>query len=287
MQDLTQMLPPCAGDVVVTKGIIPPTLADARCRGVLWEAGVAQLLLTVPETARLLICRDEIVIEPLVPEAFERLGRLLRRTPLAALLWLRDAFACHGAAVEINGGAVLLLGGSGVGKSSLAAALVGRGARLLADDVAPVMLDETGHALIAPVWPELVLWPDAVQHFFGNSPPPWLTPATPDYFAAPYWAIGRDRFCDGAVPLNAIYCLVSNRLATDIAWTPVGALERLTEAALLPYHEKIAMALFDRAARLRLYGAIADVPYRTVTVPHLQLAEIDRVADGIIEAHHG
>lgn len=283
-QCLAGMLPECVADVIVKEAPIPPSLADVCDRGVLWEANASELLLRVPEIARLLISRREILIEPLVPDALEHLHRLLRRTPLAALLWLRGAHGCNGAAVEIDCGAVLLLGVCGSGKSSLAAALLSRGARLLADDVAPVMLDEGHRPVVAPVWPELALWPDAITSLFGNSPPQGLEQVPSDRFESPYWTVRLDRFCNRIVPLKAIYCLSTNRLGEEIQWEPVGGLQRLQSGALLSYHERICLTLGARADQLQIYGAIANVPYHNVIVPHRHLAEIEHVADGIMQA---
>jgi len=53
----------------------------------------------------------------------------------------------HGSAVAFAGRGVLILGGSGTGKSTLALELVGRGAALVADD--RVELERRGGALIA------------------------------------------------------------------------------------------------------------------------------------------
>jgi HPr kinase/phosphorylase len=53
----------------------------------------------------------------------------------------------HGSAVAFSGRGVLILGGSGSGKSALALALLGRGAALVADD--RVELARRGGALIA------------------------------------------------------------------------------------------------------------------------------------------
>ena len=50
----------------------------------------------------------------------------------------------HGSLVEVAGVGVLLLGGSGIGKSECALELVMRGHRLVADDVVLVAADEAG-----------------------------------------------------------------------------------------------------------------------------------------------
>jgi hypothetical protein len=66
---------------------------------------------------------------------WERL-MLAQVLPLAAAL--RGLEILHASAVEIAGHAVAFLGGSGVGKTTLAARIVARGARLVTDDVLAV-----------------------------------------------------------------------------------------------------------------------------------------------------
>ena len=73
-----------------------------------------------------------------------------RLAPLTVLLQQRGVATLHAAAVATGAGAVLLLGRSGIGKSSLAAALVERGWALLADDVTGVIPDAGGRALALP-----------------------------------------------------------------------------------------------------------------------------------------
>jgi HPr kinase/phosphorylase len=58
-----------------------------------------------------------------------------------------DTTIVHGSAVAFAGRGVLILGGSGAGKSALALALIGRGAALVADD--RVVLTRRGNALLA------------------------------------------------------------------------------------------------------------------------------------------
>jgi HPr kinase/phosphorylase len=58
-----------------------------------------------------------------------------------------DTTIVHGSAVAFAGRGVLILGGSGSGKSALALALIGRGAALVADD--RVELARRGNALLA------------------------------------------------------------------------------------------------------------------------------------------
>jgi len=63
---------------------------------------------------------------------------------LATLLLLRGELVLHASAVEVDGGAVALVGNSGAGKSTLAALACREGARLVADDVLRVQPDAGG-----------------------------------------------------------------------------------------------------------------------------------------------
>jgi hypothetical protein len=72
---------------------------------------------------------------------------LLLGPGLAAVLHLRRAFVLHASAVKVGGGAVLIMGGAGAGKSTTAAALVRRGFPLITDDVAVLESSGMSHAV--------------------------------------------------------------------------------------------------------------------------------------------
>lgn len=76
-------------------------------------------------------------------------------------------FVLHGSAVLMSGRAVLFVGESGRGKSTLAAWLAGRGHAALADDCLRLD-DSTGGTALKPAYPGLRVWPDAASHLFGE-----------------------------------------------------------------------------------------------------------------------
>ena len=86
--------------------------------------------------ARLVSTRDgsihELAFEPHVSER-ERV-KLGRGTARLLLAQLSGAIGLHASAVDVGGQAIVFVGRSGQGKSTLAAAFVARGAKLLADD---------------------------------------------------------------------------------------------------------------------------------------------------------
>ena len=72
-------------------------------------------------------------------------------------------FVLHASAVAMWGRAVALLGPKHAGKSTLAMALVHRGARLITDDTLVVHFDGRGTALAAPGVQQVRLWDDSAR----------------------------------------------------------------------------------------------------------------------------
>lgn len=133
-----------------------PDLADATHAGVLWRAGPGRLLFDVPQVARYLVSDGKLVeIAPSPGARASGIRRFLRMTPTAALYLQRGIPVLHAAvAVDDAGRGVVLAGDSGSGKSTLLAALARRGWRQLADDLAPVTLDDDRVPVAVPTWPD-------------------------------------------------------------------------------------------------------------------------------------
>lgn len=91
--------------------------------------------------------RHELVYEEGIPAPQRR--KLESGSVRMLLRQLAGELALHGAAIVIGGGAVILLGASRQGKSTLAAALCARGGALLADDAVAVDIID-GKAIVQP-----------------------------------------------------------------------------------------------------------------------------------------
>jgi hypothetical protein len=112
----------------------------------------------VKEGAAFLVTTDQILVDP-VPLDSERACYLVTRV-LALWLQLTGRPALHASAVAFGERAVGLMARSGTGKSTLASALVQRGAQLLCDDLLPVTFE--GDSLrISAAEPYIKLWPDS------------------------------------------------------------------------------------------------------------------------------
>lgn len=109
-------------------------LDEAVQRGPYRQLG-EQIELTIPAAGRFLLTgpgRLEVFPYPGVdPEVF---AAFVVASGLPMLLWQRGGLLLHASGVELNGKAIGIAGPSGVGKSTLARALLDAGGRLIGDD---------------------------------------------------------------------------------------------------------------------------------------------------------
>jgi hypothetical protein len=114
---------------------------------------------------------NEILISPMpaVPESIIRLPLL--GTVLSAAVQQRGFLGLHASAVNIGGHAVAFIGCRGQGKSTTAAALVGRGHTLLCDDMVVIKPQPVGQPpLVLKGFPLLKLFPEAAAAAMGDDP---------------------------------------------------------------------------------------------------------------------
>ena len=273
--------PSAEPDVTVRLGPVPRTLPTGPGRPVrtrLWQARPGAFLLHVEGVARYLVTGGrEVSIEPL-GGGDDDLGALFAGSPLTVLLQQRGVATLHAAAVATEAGAVLLLGSSGIGKSSLTAALVERGFALLADDVTGVVLDAGGRPLALPAFPRLRLWAHTLDRMRWRGRA--HSPVRRD--VEKYWIPGL-RSCRARLPVRAAFVLQGgHRREIGIEGVPPGgafwALWRNT-------HRKRAMdAMGRRPENFRAVTALARrAPVARVTRPWHPFL-LDALADRI-EAH--
>ena len=143
---------------------------------------------------------------------------------LAALLHQRGFFVLHASAVARNREAVLFLGASGAGKSTVAAAMHDRGYEIVADDVVPVDVSSPTGLTICPGFPQVKLWPDSAS-FLGKdlSIMPRLRPEAEKRG----WGWG-DRYSDSMLNLRHVYVLTGGRDA-NLAIERLGKQETFIE----------------------------------------------------------
>ncbi len=188
---------------------------------------------------------------------------------LAVLLRQRGLLVLHGAAVEVDGGAVLILGASGWGKSTFAAALHRHGHGLISDDAAAIDT-RTARPVVVSGVPLLKLWPDAVAAL-GDSPDslPRLRPNV-DKRARRAASGGTE-----PVPLERIYILAPGREQMIERLRPREALLELLRHS---YGARTLQSLRTREHFRQCAKVVNEVPIARLAVPR-SLARLAEVAD--------
>lgn len=106
---------------------------------------------------------NQIVINPDhgVDEGYLRV--LILGPILSFLLHQKGYLILHGSAININGGAIALLGDNGAGKSTTMFALQKRGYESITDDILTIKFDEKDEPWVFPSFPRLKLCPDIMD----------------------------------------------------------------------------------------------------------------------------
>lgn len=155
---------PEGADITVTRATVPFPADEAEPGHPIWRTLTGgQTLLSLPGIGRFKITGgNQVEIEPAASADPVTLGLLLSGPVLATLLRQRGLLPLDGAALGLNGGAVLIVGASGLGKSSLAAALAQKGWPVLGDGVLAVT-PSTQHPQLVRGAPRLRLWRRTAQ----------------------------------------------------------------------------------------------------------------------------
>ena len=157
----------------------------------------------------------------------------------------------HATVVTIDGMGAAFVGYSGFGKSSLAAAFLAAGHRLLTDDL--LVLTEGAAGFSAhPGPPRLKLYPTAARRLLPRAQGTQIMPTTPKLLIP----LGRRQTARSAIPLRAMYMLVSpvprRRRATAVTIQRLGP----TQACLAMVRNTFNSSIVD-AGRLSRQFSLA------------------------------
>lgn len=170
---------------------------------------------------------------------------------LPLVLGKQGKLVFHASAIEIGSAALVFMGISGRGKSTLAASFATNGFRFLTDDGLTVE-EENSRYQVQPSHPSIRLWQDSQEALVADDVP--IAPSVQHTSKARFLAGEDMAFCEEARPLQRLYFL-GEGTASAVEFQPMGPSEALIELVrhsfLLDIEEPAMLARhFDRLARL-------------------------------------
>lgn len=217
----------------------------------------------------------ELVVEG---DDHEALASLVLGQGLAAILHQRGVLTLHASAAATESGAIAFLGRQGAGKSTTVAAVVGRGGRLITDDVLAVRDLGTSVPSAAGGYPFLkITEPTALAL---DEDPAGLPPA---YSAGAKW---KKAFATASVsePLRVVYVLEPG---ANLHAQRLPTLDAFRHVARHAFTGAIARSTRTGDRCLQRYAALARaVPVFRLTVPR-SLSELPRLADYVVTHARG
>jgi hypothetical protein len=217
---------------------------------------------------------------------FEDVVSILIGPVLGCLLRARGLTGLHASATACRGGAILVIGPKGGGKSTVAAHLCAQGFPVLTDDIA-VLKESEGRPMVQPGYPRMRQWPSTLSALPDLDPealPRVVSLADKRYVElAPRGDGSRWQFCPEPLPLSGIYLLDAPGPAGT---TPHIDAMQPSDGLIALVRNTYADYMLDREGRARdftLLGRVAkDTPLRLVCRP-LGLDSVPRVCQAILK----
>lgn len=240
-------------DVSIRIGQVPDTLPEPHITGVLYQASINAFLFKREGVAKYIVRNGtEIIVEPARNADHIRLRLFLLSSPLGALFHQRNLLALHGSAIAANGEAIIFVGISGTGKSTLAAAFRQKGYSVLDDDISVVNINKEGLPIVYPGYPQLRIWADAAREMGEN--PDNLERMLPEL--EKYFLTLKEGFCHDPLPLKHIYMLQATTTST-FEITPITGMEKLEALNDHTYRSNFLEGLGSKKAHFKNCATVA------------------------------
>ncbi|MEZ0242582.1 MAG: hypothetical protein ACAH11_04360 [Sphingomonas sp.] len=273
--------PDRAPDLVIKVAPVAPALADpilstatlvldGHRRGRFEVEGIASFLI---EDGR------QITIDPQMDVNAPDVRLFLLGTPLGLIYLHRGMVPLHAAAVEIDGEAVLMAGSSRVGKSTLAAAFVRNGYRMVSDDVAPLEFTDTG-IQVYPSLRRIRLWADALEGL-GIHGELERCRGGIEKFSQP---VLEGTATEPLRPTALIHLRRQADSVGEMMFRRIRGRAATNELGLQVYRRRAMGAILGDASTLTLLSrAAATIPQHYMLSRPLRFADLDRTVEAIVE----
>ena len=246
-------------DVNITASLTPLCLPDPHETKGLWQLGDRDAIFTLDSVGQMRVtdgCRVTYRLEA-TADAHD-LAALFWVTVLPMLLAQRGIICLRGTALADEHGAVVLVGLSGAGKTTIGLGLLARGLQLVSDGVVSLAPDRSGGWMVLPGLPAVRVWPRALATCERSDAHPIPLRRNVRCGWLPTDVVGD------AVPLRRVVKVVADARETPglaSALRDMRACEALLESAL-----PLTAPTRAHAARLlsALSGVVGDVPVREI-----------------------
>lgn len=203
---------------------------------------------------------------------------------LGFVLRLQGIVCLHASAIVIQGHAVVMLGTTGAGKSTTAAAFAKCNYPILSDDVV-TLCDRGDTFLVQPAYPYIRLWDSSVEALYGTPDAlPRIVPTHPTWDKRYLDLTQSDyQFQQKPLPLAAIYYL--NARSDESTCPHIDTMSGPAQLITL-VSNTYTNYLLDKRQRAQefevLNRLLKHVPVRQIT-PHLDVARLPQLLTTIIE----
>ncbi|MXO90815.1 hypothetical protein [Pontixanthobacter aquaemixtae] len=135
-----------------------------------WEAESGRFLSHFHNVGRILVTGGDTILYDREAGADDtQIVSILLGTSLAAALMQRELVPIHSCSVMTDKGAVLVMGRSGAGKSTMLGGLLELGLPMIADDVTGLDIADDGTPIAIPGFPAMRLWQDSLERLGRSS----------------------------------------------------------------------------------------------------------------------
>jgi hypothetical protein len=277
--DFPELIPATGeAQVSVLYGDVPQELPGATCKGVCYEAIPGQVLFQLPGVARFWVRDGKEIVVDRHPDAHDDDVRLvLLSSPFGALLQERGYLVLSGSMVKAEDGCVIFAGPSGVGKSSLAAAMRRQGYLCMSDDICAISIGEDGVPYAVGSYPQAKLWPDALEHLSIDIASVRHVRPCLEKRAVPF----EDAYCHERLPVKRLYWICASRHKPDICIEPITGPRKLKVLRDSTYRLEFLSGLglttphFKQLASLAAHVAAVDLTRPAAGCP------LDRLVNAI------
>lgn len=240
------------------------------------QIGHNMLWFEVPGMARFLVMNGQHVrFEPFPGADIQGINLYLLGTCMGVLLHQRGLLVLHASAIQVGGGCVLVAGHSGIGKSTLAAAVQQRGYSVISDDISAI--NPMGYVL--PGYPQIKLWQDSANLLGIDTKDLKRIRTALRKYGLPI----KQGFCSKQQPIKAVYTMTTDHLA-EYRFLPRTGFAKFEALSAYTYRGGVLEGMGLHSTHLDLCGRLAQQASVYELIRPMYGITPDRLADHI-ESH--